>query len=58
MNPAHNPSPSEMRTLFKDAGFTLRDQHRVRRPVWTKLVSDLITLGAKHVRVGITSDLP
>ena len=48
MNPAHNPSPSEMQTLFKDAGFTLRDQHRVRRPVWTKLVSDLITLGAKH----------
>jgi ubiquinone/menaquinone biosynthesis C-methylase UbiE len=46
-NPAHNPSPADMRELFDDAGFSLDDQHRVRRPVWTQLVSDLITVGAK-----------
>ena len=48
LNPAHNPSPSEMRTLFENAGFTIREQHRVRRPVWTRIISDLITIGAKH----------
>jgi ubiquinone/menaquinone biosynthesis C-methylase UbiE len=47
MNPAHNPSPADMRALFTDAGFILDDQHRVRRPVWTQLVSDLITVGVK-----------
>ena len=47
LNPAHNPPPSEMRTLFEGAGFTVRNQHRVRRPVWTKVISDLITVGAK-----------
>jgi hypothetical protein len=47
LNPAQNPSPSEMRTLFEDAGFTIREQHRVRRPVWTRIISDLITVGAK-----------
>ncbi|MET0700664.1 MAG: methyltransferase domain-containing protein [Mycobacterium sp.] len=46
-NPAHNPSPADMRTLFTGAGFTVGDQHRVRRPVWTQLVSDLITVGVK-----------
>jgi ubiquinone/menaquinone biosynthesis C-methylase UbiE len=46
-NPAHNPSPEDMRALFTDAGFALDDQHRVRRPVWTQLVSDLITVGVK-----------
>ncbi len=46
-NPAHNPSPADMRTLFKDAGFEISDQHRVRRPAWTQLVSDLITIGVK-----------
>jgi SAM-dependent methyltransferase len=47
VNPAHIPSPSEMRALFEDAGFTIREQHRVRRPVWTRIISDLITVGAK-----------
>jgi ubiquinone/menaquinone biosynthesis C-methylase UbiE len=47
MNPAHNPSPADMRELFDDAGLHLDDQHRVRRPVWTQLVSDLITVGVK-----------
>ena len=47
LNPAHNASPSEMRALFENAGLTVREQHRVRRPVWTRLVSDLITVGAK-----------
>ncbi len=45
--PAHNPSPAEMRTLFAGAGFTVTDQHRVRRPLWTRTVFDLITLGTR-----------
>lgn len=45
--PAHNASPAEMRTLFTDAGFTLADQHRVRRPLWTLGIFDLITLGIR-----------
>ena len=46
-NPAHSPSPAEMRQLFADAGFTLTDQHRVSRPLWTRAVWDLITIGTK-----------
>ena len=46
-SPAHNPSPDEMRELFEGAGFTISDQHRVERPRWTQLVSDLITVGTK-----------
>jgi len=45
--PQHNPSPEAVRALFEDAGFTIKDQHRVRRPIWTQLVSDLITVGTK-----------
>lgn len=45
--PQHNASPAEFRTLFEDAGFVIRDQHRIPRPPWTRLVSDLITVGAK-----------
>ncbi len=48
--PAHNPSPAEMRALCVDAGFAIEDQHRVRRPAWTRLVSDLITIGVKPGR--------
>jgi len=44
-NPAHNPSPAEMRALFAGAGFTVTEQHRVHRPLWTRGVWDLITLG-------------
>jgi ubiquinone/menaquinone biosynthesis C-methylase UbiE len=47
LNPAHNPSPAEMRALLEGAGFRVSDQHRVRRPVWTMLLSDLITIGVK-----------
>jgi ubiquinone/menaquinone biosynthesis C-methylase UbiE len=43
--PAHNPSPREMRALFEGAGLAVDDQHRVRRPVWTQVVTDLITIG-------------
>jgi ubiquinone/menaquinone biosynthesis C-methylase UbiE len=43
----HNASPAEMRNLFEDAGFTVSDQHRIQRPVWTRIVSDLITVGTK-----------
>ena len=46
-NPAHNPSPAEMRALFEGAGFRVSDQHRVRRPAWTRVLSDLITVGIK-----------
>jgi len=42
-----NPSPPEMRTLFEVAGFTIEEQRRVRRPLWTKVISDLITVGTK-----------
>jgi SAM-dependent methyltransferase len=48
VNPAHNPSPREMRELFTGAGFGLADQHRVRRPFWTRGVFDLITVGIKN----------
>lgn len=47
LNPAHNPSPEEMRALFNEAGFTVSGQHRVRRPAWTLVLSDLITIGVK-----------
>ncbi|MDT5108053.1 MAG: hypothetical protein QOI25_5566 [Mycobacterium sp.] len=46
-NPSHNPSPAQMRELFEGAGFTILEQHRVHRPVWTKLIPDLITVGSK-----------
>lgn len=45
LNPSHAASPMEMRDLFSNAGFKVDDQHRVRRPVWTQLLSDLITVG-------------
>jgi ubiquinone/menaquinone biosynthesis C-methylase UbiE len=45
--PQHNASPAEMRTMFENAGFTISDQHRIPRPVWMRLISDLITVGTK-----------
>ena len=45
--PQHNASPAEMRSLFEAAGFTVADQHRIPRPVWTRIVSDVITVGTK-----------
>jgi len=45
--PQHNTSPAEMRHLFEDAGFVISDQHRIPRPPWTRIVSDLITVGTK-----------
>ena len=48
INPAHNPSPGEMRKLFTGAGFTIGDQHPVNRPLWTKFVSDVLTVGVKE----------
>ncbi|MHA7666835.1 class I SAM-dependent methyltransferase [Mycolicibacterium sp. HS_4_1] len=47
LNPAHNPSPAEMKKLFEGAGFTVSEQHRVKRPAWTLIVSDLLTVGTK-----------
>lgn len=46
-NPAHNPTPDQLRALFTDAGFTIADQHRVARPAWTLIVSDMLTVGVK-----------
>lgn len=43
----HSPRPAEMRTLFTDAGFTITDQRRIDRPVWTRMMMDLITVGTK-----------
>lgn len=48
LNPAHNPSPEEMRALFEGAGLTVSEQHRVHRPAWTQVVSDLLTVGVKE----------
>jgi ubiquinone/menaquinone biosynthesis C-methylase UbiE len=45
--PQHNASPVEMRALFESTGFTISDQHRVRRPVWSWAILDLITVGTK-----------
>ncbi len=45
--PQHNASPAEMRDLFEAAGFVISDQHRIGRPVWTRIISDLITVGTK-----------
>jgi ubiquinone/menaquinone biosynthesis C-methylase UbiE len=45
--PQHNASPAEMRELFEGAGFVISDQHRIPRPAWTRIVSDLITVGTK-----------
>lgn len=45
--PAHNPSPEEMRSLFTAAGFRLTAQHRPERPVCTRMVWDLLTVGVK-----------
>ncbi|MGB8402943.1 MAG: methyltransferase domain-containing protein [Mycobacterium sp.] len=47
LNPAHTPTPPAMAQLFEDAGFTVSEQHRVKRPWWTQLVSDLLTVGTK-----------
>ena len=44
---AHHPSSAEMRRLFEGAGFTIAEQHRVRRPLLTRAISDLITVGIK-----------
>lgn len=44
---AHSPTPTEMRTLFTDAGFDISSQRRVERPLWTRAVWDLITVGTK-----------
>jgi ubiquinone/menaquinone biosynthesis C-methylase UbiE len=46
--PAHHPSAAEMRRLFENAGFTIAEQHRVRRPLLTRAISDLITVGIKN----------
>ncbi len=47
LTPAHHPSRAEMQALFEGAGFTVSEQHRVRRPAWTRILPDMITVGAK-----------
>ncbi|OJZ67943.1 SAM-dependent methyltransferase [Mycobacterium paraffinicum] len=46
--PQHNASPAEMRAMFEDAGFVISEQRRIPRPVWTRVISDLITVGVKN----------
>jgi hypothetical protein len=41
------PSPDVMRDLLEDVGFVVIDQHRIPRPVWTRVVFDFITTGTK-----------
>lgn len=48
LNPMYSPGPREMRALFEGAGFTVGEQHRVDRPLWTQFLSDLITIGIKE----------
>jgi len=36
-----------MRRLFEDAGFSIVEQHRVRRPLLTRALFDLFTVGVK-----------
>jgi ubiquinone/menaquinone biosynthesis C-methylase UbiE len=48
--PAYHPRPGEMRALFEGAGFSVSAQHRVHRPAWTLVVSDLLTVGIKASR--------
>lgn len=43
----HSPRPAQLRSLFTDAGFRITDQRPVRRPVWTPVAWDLITVGVK-----------
>jgi ubiquinone/menaquinone biosynthesis C-methylase UbiE len=45
--PAHHASPTEVRRLFEDAGLTVDEQHRIPRPLLTRPISDLITVGIK-----------
>jgi hypothetical protein len=46
----HNTSsPYGMRELFEDAGFLASDQHRIPRPLWSRIVFDFITVGANVV---------
>lgn len=42
------PGPEQMRMLFSEAGFDVDDQHRVHRPLLTRVLSDLITVGVKR----------
>jgi ubiquinone/menaquinone biosynthesis C-methylase UbiE len=48
--PVHHVSSTEMRRLFESAGFTVGEQHRVRRPLVTRAISDVITVGMKDQR--------
>ena len=45
--PQHNASPAEVRSIFEGAGFTVTDQHRIRRPFWLRFVPDVVTVGVK-----------
>lgn len=47
LTPAHSPRPQQLRDLFAGAGLAVGEQHRVRRPVWTMLLSDMLTVGTK-----------
>jgi ubiquinone/menaquinone biosynthesis C-methylase UbiE len=46
--PVHQAPPGELRSLFQGAGLTIREQHRIPRPVITRFIADLITVGIKE----------
>lgn len=45
--PAHHASPAELRRLFESAELTIREQHRIPRPLATRFIPDLVTVGIK-----------
>ncbi len=45
--PAHNASPTEVRRLYESADLTVAEQHRIPRPLATRFISDVITVGIK-----------
>ncbi len=47
--PHHNASPAEFRELFEGAGLVVTEQHRIQRPVWMRLLVDVLTVGTKSL---------
>ncbi len=45
--PQHNATAAEFRALFEGAGFAIKAQHRIPRPLWMSVLFDLITVGTR-----------
>jgi ubiquinone/menaquinone biosynthesis C-methylase UbiE len=46
--PVHQAPPGELRSLFRGAELTISEQHRIPRPLVTRFIADLITVGIKE----------